>query len=367
MKKLSHINAFVLVILLASCTPVGQAASPVGTEIPQQVELIVADALTQTASAAMATPFPKETPLPIGNSASQRLYKNIDLGIQLSYPESWYLQESVSSSDIFGVVTQIPVISITSFDPAGPPHKLDFTEQTVSAQIRFQPIGTRPVSLENWVQAHRQAARDGQMDIVAEESILISGQPGRYLFLLSGSGGMIHQVLTILNQQEVEINIEGNYALAKAVLDTIQLLAPGGLKPADSDTPAAGICGEPQDDPVSIVLGLGPDGLPKAGRCIVVNPAQRIKLINQSDGPFNIKFAEYMINLPLGNELILDQPVGGYLALGVHILPMGPELWVKPMDAATATVSPPTILRTYSNSEVGYTLTLPANWLIDEN
>lgn len=136
-----------------------------------------------------------------------------------------------------------------------------------------------------------------------------------------------------------------------------------GLKPADSDTPAAGICGEPQGDPVPIVLGIGPDGIPLAGRCISITPAQRIKLINQSNGPFNILFGEFHIDLPVGSEMLLDKPVGQYLALGVHFLPIGPVLWVK--HAVVVTAPPPVVQ--YENPVVGYKLGLPADWHIDEN
>lgn len=101
------------------------------------------------------------------------------------------------------------------------------------------------------------------------------------------------------------------------------------LKPADSDTPAAGICGEAPYDPVSILLGSGPDGLPLAGRCIVVNTTQRIRLINQTGSQVNMQFAGFNIDLPAGGEMLLDKPIGDYLALGVHLLPMGPEVWVK--------------------------------------
>jgi hypothetical protein len=117
---------------------------------------------------------------------------------------------------------------------------------------------------------------------------------------------------------------------------TTSTFSSSGLKPPDSDTPAAGICGEAQGDPVSIVLGIGTDGIPLAGRCLIINPAQRIKLINQSNGPFNILFGEYHIEMPVGNEMLLEKPVGQYLALGVHSLPMGPELWVKEAVIATA-------------------------------
>lgn len=93
-----------------------------------------------------------------------------------------------------------------------------------------------------------------------------------------------------------------------------------------------------------------------------ITPAQHIKLINQSDGPFNILFGEYHINLPVGSEMLLDKPVGQYLALGVHFLPMGPALWVK--EAVVVTTPPPIV--EYNNPAVGYRLNLPGDWRIDE-
>ena len=372
--KVTSLLVSVLVVFLASCAPGAQyTLSPdatllPGTDIPQQMASYVANALTQTAFPASGTPIPGVATLPPGTSSVQRTYQNSSLGIQLSYPDNWYLQELASSADIWGIVTQTPAISITSFDPASPPHKLEYTDQTVSLQIRFQPIGTRPVSFDNWVEFHRQAALANHLDIFAEERMVIAGQPADYLSYSSGSGGMTHQVLTILNLQEVEINIEGNFELAMAVLDTVQSLAYGRLKPPDSDTPAAGICNETQGDPVAVVLGVGPDGLPKAGRCLILNPAQRIKLINQTGALYGVAFAEFGINLPIGDETLLDKSVGKYLALGVHFLPMGPELWVKLPDGPIFTpIPPPSFIRSYSNPEVGYKLGLPGDWIIDEN
>jgi hypothetical protein len=102
-----------------------------------------------------------------------------------------------------------------------------------------------------------------------------------------------------------------------------------GLKPADSDTPAAGICGEPKDEIVRIVLGSGPDGLPLAGRCLIIHPDQRLKLANGTGSQLSLDFAQFHMDLSAGEEMLLDRPVGEYLALGVHFLPLGPELWVK--------------------------------------
>jgi len=143
---------------------------------------------------------------------------------------------------------------------------------------------------------------------------------------------------------------------------SLQPLPSGKLKPAESDTPASGTCSEAQDDPVSIVLGMDPSGLPMAGRCIKINPSQRIKLINQSNGPINMLFGEYHIDLPVGSEILLDKPAGQYLALGVHFLNLGPELWVK--DGFATTVPPPIV--EYNNSVDGYSFNLPGNWVINE-
>jgi len=380
MKKLSLLSVLILCLVLSSCAPGAQYTLPPnitlipGTDIPQQVATIVSGALTQTASPPTATPIPEIPTLPTTSSFSQKLYQSPTLGIQFAYPDSWYVQESTSSPDIFGISTPVPGISLTSFDPSNPPHKLEWTEQTVSIQFRAIPYVMVQFhsSLDEWAEISRQAALASQLTIYEEERFLIANQPAIRLALSSGSGGVIHQVLTILNGQHFEIDIQGNLNIARTILASIQPVVFNTIKPADSDTPAAGICGEQPGDPVIIILGNDPSGLPKGGRCIIVNPVQRIKLVNQSNGPFGIKFAEYVINLPVGDELLLDRPVGEYLALGVHNLPMAPALWVRqpvpePVPSPIPLPTMPGPLRNYSNPEVGYSLTLLPGWNVDEN
>jgi hypothetical protein len=115
-----------------------------------------------------------------------------------------------------------------------------------------------------------------------------------------------------------------------------------GLKPADSDTPAAGICGEAQGDPVEVLLGSGADGLPLGGRCLILAPDQRLNLVNRTGDQVAAQFAGFMIDLPVGGEMLLDRPVGEYLAPGVHDLPgiSAPELWLKTPAAALAATPP---------------------------
>ncbi len=356
----------IFALLLSACAP--------GSEQPGQAATIVADSLTQTASPANPTAVSTPLNFPI----TLTTYKSANLGIQFSYPEDWYLNEFADSKDIFGAPTQVPSILLTSFDPANPPHKSEWNEQTIGMQFRSQPR-TFPNSFEEWAQVHKEAALAHQLTISSEERFSIANQPAARLTLVSGTGGIIHQVLTDLNNIAFEINIEGNFDLARPVLDSLQpvvFVTFAGVRPSSGEFPAAGVCGDAQGDPVNIVLGIAADGLPKAGRCIAIHPAQRIRLINRSDGLFDITFAGNHINLPVGGEILLDKPVGEYLALGVHHLPMAPELWVKTTSIPTFTLIPltpippiatmPGPFRNYSNTEAGYSLTLPPGWNVDE-
>ena len=104
--------------------------------------------------------------------------------------------------------------------------------------------------------------------------------------------------------------------------------SPITLKPADSDTPAAGICGSSEGEIVEILLGSGPDGLPLSGRCIQVTADQRLRLVNMKNEPVAITFGPFQVDLAVGEEMLLDLPVGDYLAIGVHHLPDAPEIWL---------------------------------------
>lgn len=339
---------FLFALVLASCTPGSSITLPPdltlmpSTDIPQQVATYVGSALTQTAIPS-ETPKPdsEEPTLPVATESgfsfipafvspsSQILYQSSSLGIQFSYPSIWYRQET--SDGVF----------LSSFDPSNPPHKLEWKYETTSMRFGFKVFITPPGSFDDWVEGARQAAFASQLTISEEERFVIANQAAHRLSLVSGSGGVINQNLTEINGRYLEINVEGNYNnnLARAVLSSTQPFISSGVKPADSGSPAAGICGDALDDPVNVTLGLDASGVPLAGRCIAIHPSQRIRLLNQSNGPFAIKFADYIVNIPLGGDLLLDKPVGQYLALGVHFLPMAPELWVKD-SSPVATITP---------------------------
>lgn len=358
MKKILYV-CIPFAIVLVSCAPGSSTALPPDltlisdTDIPEQASTDVGSALTQTATPS-ETPKPdsEEPTVPVeteaGSSSSQILYQSSTLGIQFSYPSIWYRQETPDG------------VFLSSFDPSNPPHKLEWTYETTSMQFDFKVFITPPGSLDDWVESARQAAYASQLTISEEERFAIANQPAHRLSLVSGSGGVINQILTEINGRYLEINVEGNYNnnLARVVLSSIQPFISSGVKPADSGSPASGICGDALGDPVNITLGLDASGLPLAGRCIAIHPSQRIRLINQSNGPFGIKFADYIINIPVGGDLLLDQPIGQYLALGVHFLPMAPELWVK--DSSPFPTSTPIPIMTLPQPVI-YEVTLADN------
>lgn len=375
MKKTLYIG-FLFALVVVSCAPGSGVTLPPdmtlipGSDVPQQVATYISNALTQTAIPS-ATPMPYSataTPLP-GTEAgasllitSQILYASPLLGIQFGYPSTWYRQET--SDGVF----------LSSFDPSNPPHKLEWAYETTSMQFGMKVFIASP-SFETWVEDSKKAAQAEGWSLSGEERFLVANQPAARLSLVSGSGGILNRVLIYgLSGRYFEVNVEGNYNnnLAKAVLDSAQPDSGGIIKPSDAMTPASGVCPDAQGDPVNIVLGLDTSGLPLAGRCVAVNPTQRIKLINQSVNPVKLRLMEYPIALPVGGEILLDKPAGQYLAIGVHFLDVGPELWVKSASAPTFTptpsvgiTAPPPIVE-YNNAAVGYRLNLPGDWQINE-
>jgi hypothetical protein len=104
------------------------------------------------------------------------------------------------------------------------------------------------------------------------------------------------------------------------------------LIPADSDTPAAGICGPMDGDWVTFTVSLD---VPSP-RCIQVHPGQRLEVANPTADLVVITFAGQEIAVEAGASQRIDSPFGSYLAPGVHSLYVTqgsgnlPEFWLLP-------------------------------------
>lgn len=109
------------------------------------------------------------------------------------------------------------------------------------------------------------------------------------------------------------------------------------LVPADSATPNAP-CTAPQPGP-EVTITIGPDA--PTPRCAAVRPDQRIRVVNRTNGfgrpgqAIMVTFADFEPRmLAVGDTTVYDQPVGGYLAPGVHDVQLlglvSAEVWLKP-------------------------------------
>jgi hypothetical protein len=141
-------------------------------------------------------------------------YRGDMLGITFDYPSGWYFQD----------VPEEPFeVLLTSYDPTSPPHKLEWDEDTVSIRIRLLPIALSSDSLDIWVENTKKALAESHLSIFAEERLtLVTGFQAARITVVSGSGGILEYFLILINGDNYETVIEGNFALAKTVLDTLQ-------------------------------------------------------------------------------------------------------------------------------------------------
>ena len=103
------------------------------------------------------------------------------------------------------------------------------------------------------------------------------------------------------------------------------------LAPADSESPAAGICAQATGDVA--IIEIGPDAA--SPRCVKATGDQHLKVVNHTDKVVQIQFADVQTQIQPGAEYSLDRPFGSYLEPGVHRLSTsaygqegGAEIWL---------------------------------------
>ena len=144
---------------------------------------------------------------------SSTTYRDSRLGITFDYPSGWHLQDAPAE----------PVDVLLSYEPASSPHKLEWDATTVSIGVRAAPAELTSDSLDTWVENTKQEAIAAQLTVFAEERLtLATGLLAARITVVSGSGGMVEYVLVALDGHPFEIVVQGNFALARAVLDTLR-------------------------------------------------------------------------------------------------------------------------------------------------
>jgi hypothetical protein len=104
------------------------------------------------------------------------------------------------------------------------------------------------------------------------------------------------------------------------------------LAPADSQFPAASVCSEPPGDDV-VTWRIMAD-IPSP-RCNQIRTDQTVAFINDTEETIDVQLGAYKLTITSGFTGEISQPVGTYLAPGVHVAhtsiyggQSGPEVWV---------------------------------------
>lgn len=115
-------------------------------------------------------------------------------------------------------------------------------------------------------------------------------------------------------------------------LPTTSATATVELAPAGSEFPASGVCPEPPGGTV-VTWVINPD-IPSP-RCNQIRPDQTVAFVNETEETIQIQLGPYPLAITSGSTGEIDQPVGNYLAPGVHVAhasiyggQSGPEVWV---------------------------------------
>jgi hypothetical protein len=127
---------------------------------------------------------------------------------------------------------------------------------------------------------------------------------------------------------EIETFMTKNTYKVSTTTATPPLATRATLIPADSDSPASGICAQAEGQWATVEIT--PD-VP-APRCVKISGDQRLKVINKTQSMIRVSLGEFVLDLQPGSEGTLDKQFKDYLEPGVHRVlstPFsGPELWL---------------------------------------
>jgi len=104
------------------------------------------------------------------------------------------------------------------------------------------------------------------------------------------------------------------------------------LIPADSESPAAGVCVEPG---IQNTIRVEINADVPSPRCQKILPGRRLLVINNTDKEVSLWFGQeekFSFTVPAQGRNMLEQPISSLLAPGVHVLHgspyQGPEIWL---------------------------------------
>ncbi len=293
------IALFFLFLTASACTPQPDA------QLPGE---------TPTEMLATSTQPPTASPI----SASTAEYYSPELKLRLSYPESWSFLDGDPGSERYGGVDGFfRLATIASGGMA-----LDELAQAEASHV-LQPFGSQP-AVETVEVGGSEARRISPSADQPKEGG--SDQPWGELLVAFPRPVMVDGFLADY------FSLQADLAHLDALAESLQFdrLNPGEkLFAATSDTPAAGICALVTE--TVYIMTVSPD-MPSP-RCLQVPLGALIGFNNQTGAPLTARLGGYEFLLPENEEVVLNVPVGTYLAPGVHQLQLdgngsAPEIWV---------------------------------------
>ena len=258
-------------------------------------------------------------------------YRNEEFGFELKYPPTPWRAEPV--------VKGVHLIDQESLAQA-------MAEWQVFVETHDGPVD--PFSSESYESVVIGVADLGQYDVYDYDSNLYDSPLVAYLYITwnkvektSFQGYPAYDVLEGGYGQNYKLFIEKNgivYVITfpaawdkerlneveKTILSTFRFVE-SELKPADAQTPAAGICAGPDEGEFAqVALQRTPDNVP-APRCLFIRSDQKLQVTNFTDDTITVTLGRVQMTLKSGETHTDNQIFGSYLAPGVHGISMSPQ------------------------------------------
>ena len=131
--------------------------------------------------------------------------------------------------------------------------------------------------------------------------------------------------------QIMAANVAGKKAIADQILSTVKFIdTNSALKPADAQSPAAGICAGPlQATLVNIDINVDTPN----PRCVKVTGKQQLQITNNLNQNIKVAVGQFNVTVKPQETQVIGTTFGSYLAPGVHFITVdggpGPEIWLQ--------------------------------------
>ena len=196
----------------------------------------------------------------------------------------------------------------------------DVVQSTLAYEEKFKsnsgsnPGGFSPIT--------QKALTIDSMPAIQINGLPGAGNPGPSIFFIKNNN-----IFTLYWEKTLQPNDDQLFnQILSAFKFTDQNQTKNTLIPADSQTPASGICTGPSTDQI-VVVTFGIDNVAEP-RCVKVTANQKLEIVNNENKTIQGSIGQYSINVAPGQNQVIDAVFGSYLATGVHDI-VGAEIWLQ--------------------------------------